>query len=142
TKRSQCVAARGYTDFGFTRILDASCAVDWLQQRHPDRKVIVWGTSMGAAAALFAAEALGDKVAGYILECPYQNLRIATRNRTKCCLPPGIEACAYHTLNCVAPIVLWHIDQIAPEDAAAKMPPGIPVLILAGERDHLAMPDE
>jgi hypothetical protein len=97
---------------------------------------------MGAAAALFAAEELGGKVSGYILECPYQNLRIATRNRTKCCLPPGIEACAYHTLNCVAPIVLSNIDRIAPEDAAAKMPSGIPVLILAGEHDILAMADE
>jgi len=129
-------------DFGYSCGPDVAAAVDWLRERKPDQKVVVWGTSMGAASALFGAEALGDKVAGYILEAPYQNIRIATRNRTKICLPPGVESLAYHTLNFTAPLILPNLDQISPEDAAAKMPSGIPVLILAGENDFLALPSE
>jgi pimeloyl-ACP methyl ester carboxylesterase len=142
TQRAHGDSTGGYNDFGFSGGPDVVAAVDWLRERLPGRKLVVWGTSMGAAAALFGAETLGDKVAGYVLECPYQNLRVATRNRTRFCLPPVVEACAYHTLDCIAPIVLPKLDQISPEDAAAKVPPGIPVLLLAGERDFLAQPGE
>jgi alpha-beta hydrolase superfamily lysophospholipase len=142
TQRAHGDSTGNFNDFGYSGGPDLVAAVDWLLERSPGRKVIVVGHSMGAATALFGAEAVGAKVAGYILECPYQNLRIATRNRTRCCLPIGIEACAYHTLNCLAPLVLANVDQISPEDAAAKMPPGMPVLIMAGANDFLAMPEE
>jgi alpha-beta hydrolase superfamily lysophospholipase len=142
TQRAHGDSTGSYNDFGFSGGSDVIAAVDWLKQRKPDCEVIVWGTSLGAAAALFGAEDLNDKVAGYIFECPYQNLRVATRNRTKVALPPGVEFLAYHTLNLVASLVLPNLNQIAPEDAAAKLLPGVPVLILAGECDRLALPDE
>lgn len=132
----------GYNDFGYGCRGDVTAAVDWLKNRCPDRPVVVWGTSMGAASALFAAEENGTKVAGYILECPYQNLRIATRNRTRLILPPGIEVMAYHTLNLVAPLSLPHVDDIDPAAAASRMPRDIPMLILAGGKDRLALPEE
>lgn len=132
----------GMNDIGYSCGPDVVAAVDWLRQRNPGRKIVIWGTSMGAASALFAAEALGDKVAGYILECPYQNLHVATRNRTKAFLPPGVEAAVYHTLCLVGPTCLPDLDRIAPEDAAAKIPAGTPVLIFAGENDYLARPEE
>lgn len=142
THRGHGDSSGNYNDFGYSCGPDVVAAVDWLRAKKPDRKVIVWGTSMGAASALFAAESLDGKVAGYILECPYQNIRIATRNRTKLVLPPFVEAIAYHTLNLTAAAVLPDIDNIAPENAAAKMPAGVPVLIMAGENDYLALPSE
>lgn len=131
-----------YNDFGFSCGPDVVAAVDWLRERCPGRKVVVWGTSMGAASALFAADALGDRVDGYILEAPYQNLRIAARNRTRVCLPPGVEALAYHTLNLTALTVLPSVDRISPEEAADRVPKSVPVLILAGQHDPLALPAE
>ena len=50
-------------------------AVEFLKARKPDRPVVIMGTSLGAAAAVFAAGELGHRVAGYILESPYQDLK-------------------------------------------------------------------
>ena len=46
-----------------------------LGTRRPGRPVLIMGTSMGAAAAIFAARALGQRVQGYILESPYLDLK-------------------------------------------------------------------
>jgi pimeloyl-ACP methyl ester carboxylesterase len=125
-------------DFGFSGRFDAVAAVDWLHERYPGRPVVVWGRSLGSAAALFAAADLGDRVSGYILECPYRDLRTATRNRTRTYLPPGLEFVAYTGFSTVAPLVLPHADAISPLDAARGVPPSARVLVLAGSADRRA----
>ena len=68
---------------------DVYAAVEFLERRHPGRPVIVDGNSMGAAAAIFAAGDLGHRVAAYILESPYQDLKVAVWNRIDNWLPQG-----------------------------------------------------
>jgi fermentation-respiration switch protein FrsA (DUF1100 family) len=129
-------------DFGYSGRKDVIAAVDWLTERYPGRKVVVWGKSLGAAAALFASPDLGDRVSGYLLECPYQDLRTATRNRTRMYLPPVIEAIAYAGLTITAPAVLNDPDAISPLKATAQVPPSARVLILTGDADRRARPTE
>ncbi len=131
-----------YHDVGFGARQDVWAAVEFLEARRPGRPIMVIGTSMGSAAAVFAAGTLGHRVTGYILESPYQDLKVAVWNRTNAYLPPGLSHAAYLGLRIVGPIFLPHLDQISPEKAITAIPDDVPVLILAGERDPLARPEE
>ncbi len=129
-------------DFGFGARRDVLAAVTWLEARCPNRPPVTWGRSLGAAAAVFAAEELGGRVRGYLLECPYQDLRTAVRNRTRQYLPPVLDFVAYAGLRTVAPAALPDFDRISPVDAIAGIPSQSRVLILAGGADRRAMPAE
>jgi uncharacterized protein len=127
-----------YNDFGYSARRDVVAAVDWLTANHPGKRVVVWGQSLGAAAAAFAARELGQRAHGYILECPCRDLRTAVRNRTKCFLPPVLDVLAYGGLVLVSPLVIADIDRISPLEAVRDVPAAAPVLILAGSADKRA----
>jgi uncharacterized protein len=129
-------------DVGFSARQDVWAAVDFLEARRPGRPVVVMGTSMGAAAAVFAAGALGHRVQGYILESPYQDLKTAAWNRTDTYLPPMLSHAAYLGLRVVGPFFLPNLDEISPLKAIRGIPNDVPVLILAGDADRLARPAE
>ena len=157
--RAELLASRGYAvlmitlrahgdstgdfdDVGFGARNDVIAGVAFLEARRPGRPIVVNGNSMGAAAAVFAAGDLGRRVAGYVLESPYQDLRLAVWNRVEEALPPMLDGAAYVGLNLVAPIFLPHLDQISPIRAIDGVPDDVPVLILSGEADRMARPDE
>ena len=142
TARAHGDSAGDRNDFGLGARQDVLAAAGWLAAELPGRPVVVWGRSLGAAAALFAAPDLGDRAAGYVLECPYRDLRTAVRNRTRHYLPPVVEWVAYAGLTAAAPLVLPDIDHISPVEAAGRVPAGVPVLILAGGADRRATPDD
>ncbi|MDR3639611.1 MAG: alpha/beta fold hydrolase [Isosphaeraceae bacterium] len=131
-----------FNDIGLSARHDVVAAVGLLEQLRPGRPVVIHGTSMGAAAALFAAEELARRVDGYILECPYQDLKTAVRNRTRNSLPPVLDWLAYESLVLVAPAVLPELAQTSAVRAAAAVPADVPVLVLAGGLDRRARPDE
>jgi len=129
-------------DGGYQARHDVHAAVAFLEARRPGRPVIVIGSSMGSAAAIFAAEELGNRVAGYVLESPYQDLKVAVWNRADAYLPPVLREIAYVGLRIVGPLFLPHIEQVSPLKAIISIPHDVPVLILAGALDHLARPSE
>jgi pimeloyl-ACP methyl ester carboxylesterase len=129
-------------DIGLSARKDVVAAVEWLRAKHPNRPVVVWGQSLGSAAAVFAAEELGQRVQGYILECPYRDLRTAVRNRCELYLPPILSDLAYAGLSTVSPIILPDVDRISPVDSAASIPASARILVLAGAADRLARPEE
>ncbi len=129
-------------DFGYSARHDVVTAVEWLEEHQPGRAIVVWGQSAGSATALFAAEELGPRAAGYILECPYRDLWTAVSNRTRLYLPPLLDSAAYSGLVVVSPLVLADVEKISPLEAASKAPTHLPVLILAGGQDTRARPDE
>jgi alpha-beta hydrolase superfamily lysophospholipase len=131
-----------YHDVGYSARLDVEAAVSFLEGRRPGRPVIVIGNSMGSAAAIFAAGELGNRVHGYVLESPYQDLKVAVWNRTDAYLPPVLREIAYSGLRVVGPIFLPHLEQISPLKAITGVPRSVPVLILAGGADRLARPAE
>jgi fermentation-respiration switch protein FrsA (DUF1100 family) len=102
----------------------------------------MWGQSLGAAAAVFAASELNDQVAAYILECPYRDLRTAVWNRMEYYLPPLLRNVAYAGATLVAPLVLPDVDTISPLKEASSIPQSSRVLVLAGDKDRRARPEE
>jgi uncharacterized protein len=131
-----------FHDIGFSAQRDVWAAVQFLEVRRPGRPILVMGTSMGAAAAIFAASELGNRVQGYILESPYQDLKTAAWNRTDVYLPPVLSQAAYLGLRAVGPLFLPNLDEISPLTAISEIPTHTPVLILAGDADRLARLEE
>jgi alpha-beta hydrolase superfamily lysophospholipase len=129
-------------DIGYSARHDVVAAVGYLEQRREDRPTLVQGTSLGAAAALYAAEALGTRVRGYILEAPFADLRTAVRNRTENHLPFPLDRVAYAGLALTGPLVLPELDRMAPVEAIGAIPTSVPVVLMAGGRDRLARPEE
>jgi len=131
-----------FNDIGFGARKDVVAAVGFLERRRPGKPIVVLGTSMGGAAALFAAGELGGRVRGYVLESPYRDLKVAVRNRTENELPPVLDWIAYRGLLAVSPLVLPHLERISPLEAIADVPADVPVLILAGADDLVARREE
>lgn len=131
-----------FNDIGLSARRDVFAAVDFLRSRRPGRPIVVFGVSLGSAAAAFAGGELGDKVDGYVLESPYQDLKTAVRNRTRAALPTPFEQMAYLGLRIAGLFLLPQIDEIAPVEAVAAIPVRVPILIMAGEADELATPEE
>ena len=131
-----------FNDIGYSARHDVVAAVEFLEENHPGRPIVVMGVSLGSAAALFASQELGLRVHGYILESPYQDLKTAVWNRTQTYLPPVLAQLGYAGLRLVGPVFLPHLDEISPIEAIAGIPSSVPVLILAGEADPLARPAE
>ena len=127
-----------YHDIGWSARRDVWAAVEFLEQRRPGRPVIVSGNSMGSAAAIFAAKELGSRVQGYILESPYQDLKVAVWNRVDMALPAGLSHVAYAGLRAVGPLFLPNLEQISPLEAISGIPQDVPVLIMAGDADRHA----
>lgn len=131
-----------YNDVGLGARNDVIAAVDFLERRRPGRPVIIMGVSLGSAAAVFASAELGRRVNGYILESPYRDLKTAVWNRTATYLPPVFAQFAYVGLRAVGPAFVPDLDAISPLRAIDGIPADVPVLILAGEADTLARPEE
>jgi uncharacterized protein len=129
-------------DLGYQCAPDVVAAVEFLRRRRPDSPVIVQGISLGSAAAMFAAETLGDRVAGYIFESPYRDLRTAIRHRAETQTPPLVspffQGCTFVVSSFAAP----NLDRVAPIDAIGRIPAQTLVWILTGEADVLARPFE
>ena len=130
-------------DFGYSSRHDVIAAVERLERETRHSRIIVCGTSLGGATALFAAKALDHRVAGYLLESPYRDLNTATWNRIKMRLPIGVDYLAYAGLRLWSHVLLPIDPQsISPYNAAAEVPTDIPVVILTGARDRHATPQE
>jgi alpha-beta hydrolase superfamily lysophospholipase len=129
-------------DFGWSARHDVIAAVDWIANRRPGRPVLLHGTSLGAAAAVFAGEELGPAVDGYALECLYTDLESAARNRCETVFPPVLDRLAAWGLVAAAWITWPRFREIAPIEAIARIPSSTPILLIAGGDDVHARPAE
>jgi pimeloyl-ACP methyl ester carboxylesterase len=142
TLRAHGDSSGDFNDFGYSARLDVVSAVEFLEARRPGKPIFILGTSLGAAAATFASKDLGARVAGYLLEAPYRDLRSAVRNRTSAALPLGMEWVAYQGLVLVSPLILPHLDAISPLEGIAGVPEQVPILLMAGRLDVKARPEQ
>jgi alpha-beta hydrolase superfamily lysophospholipase len=129
-------------DIGYSARHDVIAAVEFLERQRPGRPILLFGSSMGAAAATFASGELADRVSGYLLEAPYLDLKTAVRNRTMAALPIGLEWVAYQGMVTVAPYLLPDLAKISPREAIAGIPENVPVLIITGREDRKATPEQ
>jgi alpha-beta hydrolase superfamily lysophospholipase len=142
TMRAHGDSSGEVVDAGWSARPDVISAVEWIETHHPGRRIVLDGSSMGAAAAMFAAHDLGSRVSGYILECPYSDLGTAVKNRLQLALPPVLDSIAWAGLRIVTPWLLRDMDRIRPIDAVSSTPLATPVLILSSRVDRHARPDE
>jgi uncharacterized protein len=130
-------------DAGWSARHDVTAAVGYLRREFPGQPIFIVGRSMGAAAAIFAAEELKDQVAGYFLEQPYKDLKSAVWNRLQNHLPPVLDWVAYYGLRLWSPAFLpVDPDQISPFEHVASIPKGVPVVIITGSADRHARFDD
>jgi uncharacterized protein len=129
-------------DFGWSSRRDVEAGVAWLEGRCPGRKPVAWGVSMGAAAALFAAEELGGRVQAYLLEAPFQDLDHALQNRLRMYLPNGLRQVAYAGMRLVALGMFPELPSVSATRAAAGLPAGAKLLVVVGAEDRHAPPAE
>lgn len=125
-------------DVGWSARHDVRAAMRFLRQRAPRRPVVVFGQSLGAAAAVFAAAEPDAEIAGLWLECPYRDLDSAVRNRLRAYLPAPLRPVAWVGLRLWANVFLPAFSDISPADAIARVPADVPVWVLAGGEDALA----
>ncbi len=69
------------TSIGYHEAKDVEASVRFVRARVGGAPVVVWGVSMGGAAALRAVGELGVRVDGLIVEAPFATLRSAVVNR-------------------------------------------------------------
>ena len=130
-------------DVGWSARHDVAAAVRFLRREYPERPIVIVGRSLGAAAAIFAADELKADVAGYFLEQPYKDLRSAVWNRLHNHLPPVLDWVAYRGLRLWSPAFLpVDPDQISPYDRIGSIPPGVPVTVITGSADRHATLDD
>jgi uncharacterized protein len=130
-------------DLGWSARHDVVAGVALLKKEFPGRPVYVLGRSLGAAAAIFAAEELGESVAGYVLEQPYTDIKSATWNRLQKYLPPGLDAVAYLGLRLWGPVFLpVDANKISPYERIVDIPECVRVVVMTGSADRQPSPDE
>jgi len=66
---------------GFKEAKDVKASVDYARKRFPNQKIILFGTSMGAASIMKAINSHQVKVDKIILECPFGSMRQTTKAR-------------------------------------------------------------
>jgi alpha-beta hydrolase superfamily lysophospholipase len=128
-------------DFGPRARADVIAAVAWLEQRRPGEPVVVRGTSLGGAAAAFAAVELDGRVHGWVLECLYTDLASAVHHRTARRLPPVLDRLAAWGLLAMAPLFDGgggDHDVAGALSTWGRLRAGAPALILTGGADPLA----
>ena len=142
TLRAHGDSTGSLNDFGYGARLDAVAAVAFVEQRTSARPIVLFGTSLGAAAAVYASSELGSRVDAFVLESPYESLAIAARNRVRRFLPRPLSDLAYGALRAAA-FVRVDVPTLSPVRATDSIRAhAIPTLVLAGERDWHATPDE
>ncbi len=131
-----------FNDVGYSAKQDVIAGVEWLRKKYPDRPIVVYGRSMGAAAAMFAAKELGDRVAGYIWKVPYRDLYTTLHNRMEHYLPPVLSTIGYTGFWLTAPVILPNAEDIAPIKYIGDIPQSVPILILSAKKDRKSKPKE
>ena len=126
-------------DLGRSARHDVIAAVGFLEQECPDQPVYIVGQSLGSAAAIFAAQQLGNRVSGYFLEQPYRDLKSAAWNRLQNNLPPGLDWIAYVGLRLWSVVFLSaDVRQHSPSGMITGIPADVPIVIATGSADRHA----
>jgi alpha-beta hydrolase superfamily lysophospholipase len=127
------------TSIGFNEGKDVAQAVRFVNNQWPDRRIILYGVSMGSAAILRAIAFEAVHADAVIIESPFDSLLHTVGNRFKIMGLPGFPAARL--------LVFWGGVQQGfngfkhnPVDYAKSV--NCPVLLMHEERDTRATPDQ
>jgi alpha-beta hydrolase superfamily lysophospholipase len=122
--------------FGIDETRDLNAVIEWVRARSPGTKIVLYGSSMGAATAIFAAQSSAEPIAALVLDGPYARLDEAGKGWWS-----YIGLGALSTL--LAPTVWFgrvltgHRPQSADTTKALEGLGPTPVLLLYGAKDHI-----
>ncbi len=122
--------------FGAAEHLDVAAAVRFVRERRPDARIVLFGSSMGAAAAVFAA-ADGVPADALVLDSPYATLDEATRGWWKY-LDQGRWEPFLRPVSWIGRVFTRVNPRSVQTGPAFERVAGRPVLFLFGAKDPLA----
>jgi alpha-beta hydrolase superfamily lysophospholipase len=127
------------TSLGYMEARDVAAAVEYAGREWPDRKIVLYGFSMGSAAILRAIAVEGAKPDAIILEAPFDELLNTVKNRF---YSMGLPATPFAEVLLFWGGVQWGFDAFAhnPVDYARSVL--CPALILHGEADARVTSDQ
>lgn len=119
---------------------DVSAAIKFVREKHPGVPLILYGSSMGAAACAFAARANPGEVAALVLDSCYGKLseavlgwwRFLGGKPLAVILGPSVVVCA--------PMAGFNPFTVDVANSLKEL--DIPILLLHGDKDNLALPSE
>ncbi len=127
------------TTLGVREAEDVLASVQFAEKRWPDRRVVLFGRSMGAAAVLRAVAHLDVKPAAILIECPFDRMLNAVRNRFAALGVPSFPGAEL--------LVFWGGQRLGfdgfennPAEYAAHV--NCPTFVLAGSADTRATPNQ
>lgn len=127
--------------FGWAERQDVIACLEWIRQTQPEARIVVWGSSMGAAAATYALAEDRTNVVGLMLDSAYGRLIAAVSGWWR-----FIGGKHLATLLCLTPYLSRPFLDFNPFalSVTETMPRlgELPVLILHGQADNLATPDQ
>lgn len=127
------------TTLGAYEAADVTAALDNVRARWPDRRLVLYGQSMGSAAILHAASQADLGVDALVLECPFDRLLATVENRFQAMHVPAFPAAGL--------LVFWGGVQhgfngfrLNPVEFATHVK--APTLLLHGENDPRVTKDQ
>ncbi len=133
-------SSRGKTcGMGYHERQDVHAAIRHAQERYPNARIVLMGSSMGgAASALCQAE--WPEADALILDCAYSRLSSAITGWWRFVGGEWLTVLFAPTVLVARPLVGFRVGRIDIAQALAQTT--VPVLFLHGERDTLALPVE
>ncbi len=126
------------TSIGYHEMYDVKAVYNYLSKKY-DGPIILFGTSMGAAAILHAASKLAIHPDALILECPFGTLYEATVNRFNTMNLPAFPMAGLLVFWGGVQNGYWGFDH-NPADYARNV--SIPTLLFYGQQDPRVTPKE
>jgi pimeloyl-ACP methyl ester carboxylesterase len=127
------------TTLGIREGEDVRAVVKWVEQREPNRRVILFGRSMGSVAILRAVAHHDVRPAAVILECPFDRMLNAIRNRFEAMGAPSFPGAELLLFWGGRRLNFNGFDHNSIRDAAQLQ---CPALVLAGAQDRRARSDQ
>jgi len=126
--------------FGYLERFDVRGAVEFAKARKPGSSVVLVGSSMGSAASAFALADDPGLADGLILDSCYSRFPSAILGWWRFLGGPILSALLSPTVVIAAPLAGFNPFRVDVADALKRVK--APVLILHGDCDNLALPDE
>lgn len=124
---------------GWLERLDVLAAIAWVREKEPDSRIVLIGSSMGAAASALAAGE-GGGISALVLDSAYSRLASGALGWWRFLGGKWMAAFFSPTVLLAAPMV--GINPFKVDVANALEKASVPTLIIHGDRDRLALPSE
>lgn len=133
-------AKRPTTGLGWPERHEIIACCEWIKQKNPNAVILLNGSSMGAAASAFAAGERPELIDGIILDSAYNSLERAISGWWSLFGPPFLGLLMRPANLMAKYLVGYNLDNAVVSKSLTKST--CPVLVLHGEADGIAFPEE